>query len=78
LIPRLLILGLVIALTIQGCLFLGGEEPEEAAAPVLTPMVDPETGDPILDPTTGQPVFPTLTPTPHIHPNSNTAQNAPS
>jgi hypothetical protein len=34
LIPRLLVLGLVIALTVQGCLFLGGEEPEEAAAPV--------------------------------------------
>lgn len=63
-IPRLLVLGLVIALTVQGCLFLGGEEPEEAAAPVLAPLVDPETGDPLLDPTSGLPVFPTLTPTP--------------
>ncbi len=57
-------LGLVIALAVQGCLFLGGEELEEAAAPVLTPMVDPETGDPILDPTTDLPVFSTLTPMP--------------
>ncbi|MDP6507711.1 MAG: hypothetical protein QF719_02160 [Chloroflexota bacterium] len=32
-------------------------------APVLTPMLDPETGDPILDPTSGLPIYPTLTPT---------------
>ena len=63
-IPRLLVLGLVIALTVQGCLFLGGEEPPEVVAPQLTPMLDPETGEPILDPTSGLPVYPTLTPTP--------------